>query len=151
MKKKILVLMGLMCFIVAQAQQGNDDTNEGRKGHHNKMANLTPDQAAELSTKKLTLALDLSEAQQQQVKVLELERAKKNQEMRKLKESKKELTEKERFQYKSDRMDAQIALKAKMKDILTPDQYKKWEKLSQKRRGKPHRAKNGQHPQKKQG
>jgi protein CpxP len=151
MKKKILILMGVMCFLMSQAQEVKNDINEVRKEKHEKMSNLTPEQAAELSTKKLTLALDLSETQQKEVMSLQLDRAKKHQEMRKLKAGKKEMTNEERFKIKTARMDAQIALKAKMKDILTEDQYKKWEKMSRTRRGKAFKAKDGKHPRKKQG
>jgi phosphatidate phosphatase PAH1 len=88
----------------------------------------TPDQIAEIKTKKMTLMLDLNETQQTKIMALELEAAK----ARELKFSEKKSDEKpsdeERFKMQSERLDRQIAHKKSMKSILTKTQFEKWEK-----------------------
>ncbi|WP_175455377.1 hypothetical protein [Pricia antarctica] len=102
---------------------------------------MTPDQTATLRTKKMTLALDLTEVQQKQIQTLNLENAKtressmeKRKSIKENGESKKPTPE-ERYAMKNERLDRMIAQKAEMKDILSTEQYGKWEKMVQ-RRGK---------------
>ncbi|WP_299529695.1 Spy/CpxP family protein refolding chaperone [Ulvibacterium sp.] len=145
--KKIVVLVTLLTGVTVMAQ-------EGRKNHHRAaMKDLTPEQIATLHTKKMTLALDLTEVQQKQIQVLSLENAKLRKakmEERKAKresgESKKPTSE-ERYTMQLERLDHQIAHKAEMKAILSPEQYEKWEKLhfhKRKHRGKEkHEGKRG--------
>lgn len=127
--KKTLVLVMLLAGATVMAQ-------EGRKKHHREvMKDLTPEQIATLHTKKMTLALDLSDTQQKQVQVLSLENAKlrkaKMEERKARKESgeSKKPTPEERYELQLERLDNQIAHKAEMKAILSPEQYEKWEKL----------------------
>ena len=94
--------------------------------------NFTPDQIAELQTKKMTLHLELTENQQQQI----LEINKRNAIQRKQKiEERKELREKgekpsseELFKIKSTRLDKQIAHQSEMKTILNEKQFETWKK-----------------------
>lgn len=137
--KKTLVLVMLLAGATVMAQ-------EGRKNHHREaMKDLTPEQIATLHTKKMTLALDLSDTQQKQVQVLSLENAKlrkaKMEERKARKESgdSKKPTSEERYELQLERLDNQIAHKAEIKAILSPEQYEKWEKLhfhKRKMRGK---------------
>ncbi|KAG1650165.1 hypothetical protein GQR58_028275 [Nymphon striatum] len=108
----------LLVGITAIAQRGEHGSREGKK-------DLTAEQVATLKTKKATLALDLTEAQQGQMKTLFLENAK----MQKTK-----MTE------PNERLDHQIAQKAKLKSILSDEQYTKWEK-TQRRRSKGRKGK----------
>jgi hypothetical protein len=112
------------------------------------MKDLTPEQMATLQTKKMTLALDLTEAQQAQVKALHLENAK----MRKTKmeerkaqkeegEAKKPTSE-ERYAMTNARLDHQIAQKAELKSILSDEQYAQWEKMDH-RKGKHRKGNSG--------
>lgn len=89
----------------------------------------------------MTLALDLTEVQQKQIQTLNLENAKtressmeKRKSIKENGESKKPTPE-ERYAMKNERLDRMIAQKAEMKDILSTEQYGKWEKMVQ-RRGK---------------
>jgi len=99
---------------------------------NNERPNFTPDQIAELQTKKMTLHLELTEKQQQQI----LQINKKNAEERKQKmEAHKALREKgekpsseELFKIKSGRLDSQIANQKEMKSILTEKQFETWKK-----------------------
>ncbi len=126
MKNSILVLM-LLVGATSIAQQDG-------KRHGDDMHDLTPEQMATLQTKKMTLALDLTTAQQSQMQALNLENAKMRQEkMAAFKAKKengemKERTSEERFAMQNERLDHQIAQKDKMKSILSEEQFQKWEK-----------------------
>ncbi len=115
----------------AIAQEGH------RHGPHGSGDPLTPEQVAILQTKRMTLALDLTQAQREKVQEFHLENARQRQEkMEARKEerdnkSKKDFSAEERFQRQSERLDRMIADKKKMKGILTPDQFEKWERVMQ--------------------
>ncbi len=132
--KKVIVVLLCMASMSAIAQRGE-------RQQRSTMNDMTPEQAATLKTKKMTLALDLTDAQQKQIQTLNLENAntrKAAMEKRKaLKENgeSKKPTSDERYAMKNERLDAMIAHKAEMKDILSPEQYGKWEKMAQ-RKGK---------------
>ena len=99
---------------------------------------FTVEQMAELQTKKMTLHLDLSEQQQQQILEINKRKAadrKQKMEVRKVaKEADKKPTSDEIFKMKNDKMDKMIAHKAEMKNILNETQFETWEK-SLKRKG----------------
>lgn len=103
---------------------------------------MTPDQHATLSTKKMTLALDLTESQQTKVYQLQFENATerktKMDERKSVRENggTKSLTSDQRYDMESKMLDKKIEQKKKLKSILTKDQFEKWEKMSQHRRGK---------------
>ncbi len=98
---------------------------------------LTPEQQTELQVKKMTLDLDLDTKQQKEMKVLLLEQAKKREakvaEMKAKREKGEKPTSDERFEAQNQMLDNQIENKAKIKKILNPDQYKKWEEQAAKR------------------
>ncbi len=62
-------------------------------------------------------------------------------------------TSDERYAMKNERLDAMIAHKTEMKEILSPDQYAKWEKMGQRggkhRKGKHHMQKRQKHDNRK--
>ncbi len=93
---------------------------------------FTVDQMAELQTKKMTLHLDLTEDQMQQILEINkknvVERKQNMEEHKALKQSQKELSNDEIFTKKSTRLDKMIAHKAEMKKVLNDEQFEKWEK-----------------------
>ena len=98
---------------------------------HGSMKDMSPEQVATLETKKMTLALDLTEKQQQEIQAIHMEKAIERQtrmEERKNRDEKPDADE--RFQMMNDRLDKQIAMKDQMRDILDKDQFEKWEKLN---------------------
>jgi len=103
--------------------------------HRGGMSDMTPEQIATLQTKKMTLELDLSEAQQDQLYTLNLESAKtkkaKREEIKSLKKTgeRQKPSSEERYALKSKRLDAQLAHKEEMKKILSEEQMEKWEKI----------------------
>jgi len=144
--KKIIVAVLLVCTIQMNAQdQDKSRMKNERKEYKKAMNDMTPEQIAELRTKKMTLALDLSDAQQQQVFALNTRMAKdKKQKMkaRKLaKENNKEFTSDERFAMMNERLDTKIAFKKDIKQILSSEQYKRWEKMQARKGKRKHKGK----------
>ncbi|PWL40459.1 hypothetical protein DKG77_06520 [Flagellimonas aquimarina] len=109
--------------------------HEGPRTGKSAKADMTAAQIATLHTKKLTLALDLSQGQQKQVMQISLEEAEmrktKHEEIRAKKESGvwKKPTAEERFEIENARLDYQIAQHQKMKKVLSDEQYQTWKKL----------------------
>lgn len=102
-----------------------------KKQSQKKGSEFTTEQKATLGTKKMTLAFDLTDAQQKQVYNLMKQNIEERETaMAKMKAQKQEgieLTSEQKFKMQYDRLDKQIAHKAQMKSILTKDQYEKWE------------------------
>lgn len=120
MKKLLIIALALITIQVSAQERGE------RKGKH---ADFTPEETAQLQTKKMTLALDLSEAQQREIGAINLENAKvRKGKMEARKNSDTKPSKEERFKMKNEMLDAQIANKQKMKSILNAEQYAKWEK-----------------------
>ncbi|MFT4803408.1 MAG: protein CpxP, partial [Psychroserpens sp.] len=94
-----------------------------------------PEEMATLGSKKMTLALDLSIDQQAKVKEALLEQAtirKQNmaeREKMKNNDDAKKPTKEERVEHLNAKLDTKIAMKQKMKSILTAEQYEKWTKM----------------------
>ncbi|MFX0558545.1 hypothetical protein ACOCEA_17215 [Maribacter sp. CXY002] len=133
--KKIMIMAALVLacgLAMAQRPEGKD---------HKRMQDMTPEQVATLHTKKMTLALDLTEAQQTKMKSLLASQAEKRkakmEEFKAKKENGEQPTADEKFAMQNERLDAQIAHKAEMKKILNDEQYAKWEKMQH------HRGKHG--------
>lgn len=129
MKKLIVIFMILMGTIsIAQEVKRNG-----------KLKNRTPDELATIQTQKATLALDLTERQQKQIKALLLRKAEiRNSKMAAQKGRKDDLGEvvtvDEGLARESERADYQIAQKSELRKILSDKQMEKWEKI-QKSRG----------------
>lgn len=151
---KRLALLAV-AFLALQAT-----AQERQKGHQNKeraqkMMNLSAEEMATLQTKKMTLHLDLTEAQQAKIQKLNLENATKRKAMMEARKAKKESgnaekpSKDERLAMMNTRLDHQIAMKAKMKDILNAEQYAKWEKAQARKMHKNKHRKKG-HGKKKQ-
>ncbi|PHQ60469.1 MAG: hypothetical protein COC08_07325 [Maribacter sp.] len=136
--KKIAVTVMLLVAVATMAQE--------RQHHHREhMKDLTPEQMATLQSKKMTLALDLSKAQQAQLKKLFTENATLRKEKMKARKAKKENgtmtkpTSEERYAMQNQRLDHLIAQKSEMKKILSQEQYDKWEKAHHGKRKHQHK------------
>ncbi|WP_298898042.1 DUF4890 domain-containing protein [uncultured Psychroserpens sp.] len=135
MKKLILIALAFVSLqAVAQDKQKKELKRE-RGARAEMMKDMSPEEIATITTKKMTLALDLTEKQQAQVKEVmltqaETMKAKRNEreEMKKEKGEKK-ISKEDRVKMMNQRLDDQIAMKKKMKSILTSEQYEKWESL----------------------
>ena len=127
--RKVIVALLCMVGMTAMAQKGE-------RGNRDAMKNLSAEQIATLETKKMTLALDLTEEQQNKIQILNLEKAKtrkakmeERKAARENEEAKKPTTE-ERYAMQNERLDQMIAHKAEIKSVLSAEQYKRWEKMA---------------------
>ncbi len=128
--KQVITTAILLIGFLGFSQRGEHHTDQRRA-----MRDFSPKQLATLETKKLTLALDLTKAQQEEVQELSLEKATERKvmaearkEARASEETRKPSSD-ELYEIQSKRLDKAIAHKAKMKSILTEEQYAKWEKI----------------------
>ena len=108
-------------------------TAEAQKRRKDQKPKLTVEQHTDLAVKKMTLSLDLSEKQQNQIKpVISAQIKSKKAVMQKRKENriaKTRPTGDEIYAMKSKHLDNQIAFKNTMKDILNKELFEKFEKM----------------------
>ncbi len=123
--KKIVIICILLAGFSTMAQE-----REGRSNGRNYLKEMTPEQVATLSSKRLALALDLNEDQRALVMDLQLQRIK---ERRAFMESREgsvtpetELSPEERYERLNTRLDRKLAYNASMKKILSATQYEDW-------------------------
>lgn len=128
--KKVILLGLLMIGFMGLAQN-----ERGENRHRANLEDLSPEQMATLQTKRMTLDLDLNEAQQKQLQKINLDQATSREKKMKEMKAKKERgemskpTSEERYAMQTAKLDKQIAHKAQMKQLLSKEQYEKWEKM----------------------
>ena len=128
-----------MIAVATLQVSAQEQKREFKKQRMESKTPYTPEQMAQLKTKKMTLNLDLNDKQQKEVSSIFLEEAK-------LRQGKKEAylqsqgndgnktwSKEERFKMANDRLDHQIAMKKKMKNILSSEQYEKWGNMNENR------------------
>jgi protein CpxP len=129
MKKVIFIAVLLASTLTFAQQRGSGKM--GENAPMNQKESFTPEQQAELQVKRMTLHLDLTTKQQEEIKKIVLENTKKRDakraEMQAKKEEGKQPTSEERFAMQNQRLDNQIAMKAELKKILSKEQMEKWE------------------------
>ena len=134
--KRLIVIALALISIQSIAQERKERPNLEERTH--RMSDITPEEAANIQTKKMTLHLDLNASQQKEIYAMNLENAKKRKEMmadfKARKESGKmeKASKEQRLAMENARLDRQIAVKAKMKSILNKEQFEKWEKAQEK-------------------
>jgi hypothetical protein len=140
MKKLVIIALALFALqVTAQEQKEHkqESKKEFRKEKMGHRKTMDPKEMAQLQTKKMTLALDLTEDQQSKVGKLNLKNAEfKKAGMEKgkaLKDSDKKLTKEEKLLITNEKLDQLIATKREMKNILTEAQYEKYSKMMAKR------------------
>jgi len=113
-------------------------TTQAQKERKQKKPKFTVEQQATLAIKKMTLALGLSEKQQNQIKPLLMAQiTDKKANMQKRKAARKsgiQPTAEEIYALKNKQLDKQIVMNNKMKDILNKDQFEKFQKMQHKRK-----------------
>ena len=127
MKKLVgLATIAILFSLTINAQQNRENAR--------KRTQMTSEQSATLQSKKMALHLDLDK--NQQATVYELmkknadERKIKREEFREKRQKGDALTNDERFQNQNDRLENQLEQKAAMKNILSEEQFEKWEKVN---------------------
>jgi len=132
MKKIILIAIALVSLQGMAQERQREQRRDFKKERSQALKDLTPEQAATLQTKKMTLHLDLSEAQQKDIYKLNLANAKERQAKmkaaKKMWESGEKPSKEARYDLMNERLDKQIAQKKQMKSILTKEQFEKLEK-----------------------
>ncbi|MGI9552581.1 MAG: hypothetical protein ACR2MT_15370 [Aurantibacter sp.] len=127
MNKLIVILLLIGATTMAQEKK--------ERGHRGAMNDMTAEQIATLQTKKMTLELDLSQTQQNQIQALNLTKAKdRKAKMEEHKAKKKTYerqkpTSEERYAMQNKRLDKKLAHKQELKKILSTEQMEKWEKM----------------------
>ena len=124
--KKLFIAALLFVGIASFAQDADMDQKPPREQRER----LTPEQRNEKQLKKLTSDLSLDTKQQEQVKQLLAERSAKSEKFRDARKEQKESgtkpTAEQKEAFKKEMMAEKDANDAKMKGILTADQYTKW-------------------------
>lgn len=131
--KKLIIAALLVVGMTSFAQ----DKKEMGRHHRDEMEKFTPEQRNQLMLKKMTLELDLNASQQKEMsKVIAENSAKREARMKEMKankDSNTKPTSDEMFARKNRMLDEQIAMKERMRKILNPEQFKKWEDMKGKR------------------
>jgi hypothetical protein len=132
MKKTASILLLVFAFSINSQGQTKEKKHAYEK--------VTVPQQAALKVKKMTLKLDLSEAQQREMMpIITKQIENKNAGIEKRKTYKKnntKPTEEERYAIANERLDEQISFKNKIKKILTKEQFEKFEKMKKSRKEK---------------
>jgi hypothetical protein len=112
--------------------------NQHQKADRNNMSDMSAEEEATLQTKKLTLLLDLNQAQQQEIKKLNKEKAEQRKAMmaahKKMRAEDSEKFKENSFERKNARLDRELAHQERMKQILNEEQFKKWQDARSKMR-----------------
>ncbi|MFK8059407.1 MAG: hypothetical protein AB8B78_04875 [Polaribacter sp.] len=128
---KNLITILVMVFAISFA------TN-GQKKRKMQKPNFTAEQHTNLAIKKMTLSLDLSEKQQNQIRPLLMAQITQKKaalsERKEAKKNKKRPTSDEIYAMKSKQLDNQIMMKNRMQDILNKTQFEKFEKMQKRRK-----------------
>jgi len=145
MKKIILIVLALVTIQVSAQERKQEFRKGERKERINKFKDFSPEEVAELQTKRMTLDLDLTSSQQKQIQKLNLEnaidrKAKMEERQTQMKDGNKEKPSKEdRLKMMNERLDKQIEMKQKMAKILNSDQMEKWEKMKNRKQVQKYR------------
>lgn len=135
MKNYATILVLVFAITFTASAQGKKEQKERQV-----RPQFTVEQHTVLAVKKMALALDLTEKQQNQIKPLVMAQATKRKDfmekMKIRKESNQKPTSDELFAMKNQQLDNQIAMKNNMQQILTKEQFEKFEKMSKNRKTK---------------
>ncbi|MEZ4803643.1 MAG: hypothetical protein R2797_12800 [Gelidibacter sp.] len=136
--KNLLMIAIAIVTLNATAQERKKEAPKGdMKERMEARQEMTPEEIAQLQTKKMTLHLDLTSAQQSEVEKLLLAEAKERKAKMETFKAKKEAGEKptkdERVKMENARLDHEIEFKKKMKAILNAEQYEKFDTMQSKK------------------
>ncbi|WP_299673943.1 hypothetical protein [uncultured Tenacibaculum sp.] len=125
--KKVVAIALVFGFVLTSFAQ-----KKKRRGD-----DFSVEQKTELTLKKMTLRLDLSERQQNKIRPLLAEQIAKRTEFKKNHKAKrkeaKKLSKEERYERQMAHLDRKIAFKNSMKEILNSKQYEQFEKMNGRR------------------
>lgn len=128
MKKVITLLVLVFAFIFS---------TQGQNKKAKRASKLTIEQQTTLAVKKMTLALDLSEKQQNDIKPILMakitERKMAIKKRKAAKKAKERPSADEIYEMKMKQLDGLILIKSKMKNILDEKQYERFEEMQKRR------------------
>jgi len=126
----------VLCTLVLLTSTLTFAQRDGRRGPTDEFhKDLSVEQLATLKTKKMTLALDLSQKQQQEIYEFNVDhvtyRKEKMAERKAMKEGgeRSKPTIEERYALENAKLDRMIAQQQELKKILTDEQFDQWKKL----------------------
>ena len=125
MKNLVILAILLGSFsLIAQPK----DAHQFKRDKHPKelLKDLSPQQRAEILSKRMVLQLDLSDKQQEQVADLILEREARRPEDRPSRKEMEALSKEERFRLMNEKLDDRIQFNRELKGVLTEAQWTKW-------------------------
>ena len=129
MMKKVITLFVLVFAFTFSTQGQNKKAKRASK--------LTIEQQTTLAVKKMTLALDLSEKQQNDIKPILMakitERKMAIKKRKAAKKAKERPSANEIYEMKIKQLDGLILIKSKMKNILDEKQYERFEEMQKRR------------------
>lgn len=127
--KKLIVIALVLVGTTIIAQERN------RKHQGYQMEQFTPEQKSQLMLKRMTLELDLTDAQQKEMSVFISDKIAKMQthraEMKANREKGVKPTNDERFAMHMKMLDERIAAKKRLEKILNAKQFEKWTSLKE--------------------
>jgi len=131
--KKLAIIALILVTLTGYAQR-KERKNMDKENRFELREEIAPKDMAELKAKKLTLKLDLTDAQQTKVQKIILKQAEENQKLKAEKkadksEEKQKPTKEEMVERQNHRLDQMIEMKREMKTILTAEQYSEFEKM----------------------
>ncbi len=132
--KKLLIAALLFVGITSFAQDGDGEMDQ--KPMREQRERMTPEQRNERQLKKLTSDLTLDAKQQEQVKQLIAERRAKSEKLREARKEQREKGNKLTAEQREEMTTEAEANDAKMKGILTADQYTKWKAIQESNKDK---------------
>ncbi len=122
MKKTFITILMVLVTTSLVAQKKND---------------FTVEQQATLKTKKMTLALDLTENQQDKIYNLNVDLVQFMKSKKGIRKNNNTSSE-EKYQHKVEMLDRRISYKAELKKVLSKSQYETWNRIQMKRTQKHH-------------
>ncbi|MAR98492.1 MAG: hypothetical protein CMP80_05080 [Formosa sp.] len=136
MKSSLKIFIFLFSIsLVAQQPNRGMKPERGKQPNHRmqEIKKLNPEQAAKLWAKKMTLDLDLNQIQEDQIYALILEKTNKMKERMENK-PKERPSKNEIYQIELDKLNEEIAMKKRVKNILSEKQYVLWGKSLKKKK-----------------
>ncbi len=126
--KKIVLFALLYVGMTTLAQEKTTASNE----------QFTTEQKNQLRLKRMILELDLNAIQQKEMAIIIAEQTTKHELIKKERQANmkldKKMTAEERFAKVNKMLDEQIALKTRVRAILTSEQFKNWDKMQERSR-----------------
>jgi DNA anti-recombination protein RmuC len=127
MKRSLLLSLIMLCSSLGIGLSQNF-SSEDREHRHHRSERSTPEERAEIQSKELTLALDLSSSQQEELRKSLLEF---HTELKGIRDGFdkpfKDLSRDDKHQLKSKMLDVKIAFKKDMKQVLSTEQYERFD------------------------